>query len=336
MNKNIPAELCAVILTVANDQPQVLIVPPNGSRAKNDVDPADGHSPSRARDCLPFGPFDPSDDLTLERCLRNWVQLQTGYSLGYVEQLYTFADRVRGHAESSEPGRIFSIAYLGLVHNPGDSAPAENWADCYRFLPWEDWRSGSPPILQDILRALDDWAGSAASSSAIRDRRDRIAICFGSSDAGVDTVKVLERYELLYEAGLTAESWFDSGARANTPPEPVFGQSMAFDHRRILATGLSRIRGKIRYRPLVFELIAAEFTLMQLQKVVESLAGFSLHTQNFRRLVEQSGLVESTGGVFADTGGRPAALFKFRQDVIRERRAPGISVASSVRSTHKK
>ncbi len=97
-------------------------------------------------------------------------------------------------------------------------------------------------------------------------------------------------------------------------------------HRRILATALGRLRGKIKYRPVVFELLPPTFTLWQLQRVVESLAGKPLHKQNFRRLLERGGLVEGTGQYDLSTGGRPAELFRFRRDVLRERAAPGVGL----------
>src|SRR4029077_10697318 len=83
---------------------------------------------------------------------------------------------------------------------------------------------------------------------------------------------------------------------------------MAADHRRVLATAIGRLRGKIKYRPVVFELMPPAFTLLQLQRTVEALSGVRLHKQNFRRLVEHQGLVEETGGISAETGGRPAPL----------------------------
>ena len=70
---------------------------------------------------------------------------------------------------------------------------------------------------------------------------------------------------------------------------------MALDHRRMLATAIGRLRGKIKYRPVVFELMPPAFTLLELQRTVEALAGVRLHKQNFRRLVEAEGLVEETG-----------------------------------------
>jgi hypothetical protein len=101
---------------------------------------------------------------------------------------------------------------------------------------------------------------------------------------------------------------------------------MALDHRRILASALGRLRGKLKYRPVVFELLPATFTLLRLQRVVEALAGVRLHKQNMRRLVETGGLVEGTGRLESQTGGRPAELFRFRRDVLRERPAPGVGI----------
>ena len=124
---------------------------------------------------------------------------------------------------------------------------------------------------------------------------------------------MLQRYETLWEAGLVPE------AGGNAVP----GQAMAHDHRRILATGIARLRGKIKYRPLVFELMPPAFTLGQLQRTVEALAGRRLHKQNFRRLIEQQELVEETGRMATETGGRPAKLFRFRRALLVERAVAG-------------
>jgi hypothetical protein len=117
------------------------------------------------------------------------------------------------------------------------------------------------------------------------------------------------------------------------PPAALPGRPMALDHRRILATALGRLRGKLKYRPVVFELLPPSFTLLQLQRVVEALAGVRLHKQNFRRLVETGGLVEGTGRRHPPTGGRPAELFVFRREVLRERPAPGVGLPGVRRGT---
>jgi hypothetical protein len=103
------------------------------------------------------------------------------------------------------------------------------------------------------------------------------------------------------------------------------GADMVFD-RRILATAMGG-SGKMKYRPVVFELMPPEFTLLELQRTVEALSGVRLHKQNFRRLVEDQGLVEGTGRVSRKTGGRPAEQFRFRREVLRERPAPGVRLS---------
>jgi hypothetical protein len=80
---------------------------------------------------------------------------------------------------------------------------------------------------------------------------------------------------------------------------------------------------------VVFELMPESFTLLQLQRAVEALAGQVLHKQNFRRLVEQQALVEETGDVATETGGRPAKLFRFREQVLQERAIAGATLPIS-------
>ena len=147
-----------------------------------------------------------------------------------------------------------------------------------------------------------------ASTQGAELRRDRVRLCFGVDGIAWDEEKVLERYELLYEAGLVQEFARDSGLGPRSigeQAEETLGAAMMFDHRRILATAIARLSGKMKYRPVVFELMAASFTLLELQRTVEALLGQRLHKQNFRRLVAEQGLVEGTGKFAASTRGRP-------------------------------
>jgi hypothetical protein len=73
----------------------------------------------------------------------------------------------------------------------------------------------------------------------------------------------------------------------------------------------------------------ASFTLLQLQRCVEALAGRLVHKQNFRRLIEQQELVEETGETSQDTGGRPAKLFRFRREILVERAIAGTKLPIS-------
>ena len=133
---------------------------------------------------------------------------------------------------------------------------------------------------------------------------------------------MLERYELLYEAGLVAECARDQELPL---PEVQLGDPMASDHRRILATAMGRLRSKIRYRPVVFELMPERFTLTALQSTVEAILGQGLHKQNFRRALDRTGFVEGTGEIESSTGGRPAELFRFRRKALRKTGARGLT-----------
>ncbi len=274
---------------------------------------------------LPFGAFDPQRHRTFELALRGWVKEQTGFQLGYVEQLYTFGDRDRETSdaalfEASEDARIVSVGYLALTSEAQPLPDTFNarWQGWYRHFPWEDHRSGRPAILETELEPhLRTWAAGNP------DRMSRAAMAFGLEDFSWLDEGVLERYELLYEAGLVEECARDRGLAA---PAYRLGQAMTSDHRRILATAMSRLRAKIRYRPVIFELMPDLFTLSALQRAVEAVLGQSVHTQNFRRALERTGYVEGTGQMLSSTGGRPAELYRLRRDQVRRSFTPGLRV----------
>ncbi len=299
--------LSAVMVAMERDAAQVLVTRrPSGECA------------------LPFGRFDPSAHRTFERSLRDWVRAQTGLDIGYAEQLYTFGDKDRESPEATLIGappdaHVISIGYLALTPAP-DKIGADfdaDWMDWYRFFPWEDRRGGrADRISTEIAPPLMAWAGDDDT------RRERVRMSFGLEGARWSEEAVLERFELLYEAGLVAEHARDRRLAVNgTAP---LGEAMASDHRRILATAMSRLRSKIKYRPVVFELLPDAFTLTDLQHTAEALLGFHLHTQNFRRALDKTGLVFGTGKMDAGTGGRPAELFEVRRDYARTLSAPGL------------
>lgn len=292
------AELVAVVVAVTQGMPRVLI--------------------RDATHALPAGPFE-SNHRSLQAGLRAWVEEQTHHPLGYVEQLYTFADRDRA---DSAGRRVISVSYLGLTREqtpaPGETA---SWQDWYRYFPWEDWRCGTPPIIsKDILPVLDEWVEEGVSVADRSQRRRRVSFSFTEDPDHWSEERVLQRYELLFEARRIPEA-----LRRNDTSDRVVvpGTPMVHDHRRILATAMARLRAKIRYHPVVFELMPETFTLWQLQQAFEAVAGRLLHKQNFRRFIEQQDLVEETGAMERGVAGRPAKLFQFRRDVMADRAISG-------------
>lgn len=324
--QDILLNLSAVVVAVTDDTPRVLVIERDGILN------------------LPHGPFTPATDRTLEQGMRRWIHELTALPLGYVEQLYTFGNRFRDAAEITGAPRLVTVSYLALTREPERMQHASaSWHNIYDHLPWEDWRKGEPTVLKNAIRpALQDWV-MEGGKDGIGSRADRVRRAFGDGSS-FDLERVQERYHLLYEAGLLYEAIRD---RKLCPKErehelPISnrklplknleqqalraGHAMARDDRRMLASTLERMRGKLKYRPVVFELLPEQFTLLHLQNTVESLAGCRLHKQNFRRLVTSGGLVEETGAMEILARGRPAALHRFRREVLAERPASGVGL----------
>ena len=347
--------LAAVIAAVTREVPRVLVV----SRPAEPIVPVIGRADEGTgknsvveTEALPCGPFIPERHRTLELGLRDWVAGQTGLDLRYVEQLYTFGDRYRDPRELAGGRRVLSVAYLALTQerSPAGSGHAR-WRDWYDFLPWEDWREGRPAMIDELIRpGLRGWLESARDDAHRRQREERADICFGFGAAPWDPVRTLERYELLYETGLaseaardrrdraraaglaatacgsTTDSAYSSGGAPDEQEATGIGAAMALDDRRMLATALGRLRGKLAWRPVVFDLLPSEFTLFALQRVVEALSGQRLHKQNFRRMLAANALVEPTGRLEFAPRGRPAELYRFRREVLRAKAAAGVAL----------
>src|SRR5215813_14606317 len=192
--------LSAVIVSVLGDEPMVAVVPNRGAHASDAA--------------LPCGPFSPRQHKTLEAGLRFWVRQQTGIELGVARQICTL-----GGCESPHEGLgaqdppVVSVCYLAPVRpDQCNDTGGATWQSWYAYFPWEDWRRGKPQCLSEVIEphleawaavALDDCADNADRDGLERSRRLRIA--FGRDGATWDEEKVLERYELLCEAGLAGE-----------------------------------------------------------------------------------------------------------------------------------
>ncbi|QGZ95749.1 NUDIX hydrolase [Terricaulis silvestris] len=312
--------LSAAIVAVTEDGPFVVV-----------TREADGDTPG-----LPFGQFDPAGDRTLELSLRGWVKEQTSFDIGYAEQLYTFGDRGRETPLADiggSPDRVISISYLALTPSRAVlERVGARWRSWYEFFPWEDWRDGRPRIIDDVIAPkLRAWAQAGRDADTIAQRRSRVRLAFALDGAVWNEERALDRYELLYEANLAPEAArdrarFDGKPAPSITAAPGLGEPMASDHRRILSTAIGRLRAKIKYRPVVFELAPERFTLLHLQRLVESIAGLELHKQNFRRLLDRTGLVEGTREFDTSAGGRPAELFRARRETLNERPVGGVHV----------
>jgi 8-oxo-dGTP diphosphatase len=95
---------------------------------------------------------------------------------------------------------------------------------------------------------------------------------------------------------------------------------LAFDHAEILDYALTRLRYKLEYSAVGFELLPEKFTLSELQSTYEVILGEKLDRGNFRKKLHKAAVVEPTRD-YRDTGGRPARLYRFGDDAVAEVKA---------------
>jgi 8-oxo-dGTP diphosphatase len=88
---------------------------------------------------------------------------------------------------------------------------------------------------------------------------------------------------------------------------------LAFDHGEIVQTALTRLRGKVSYSPVGFELLPEQFTLRQLQEIHEAILGYKLNKDSFRRKMLASGGLEASGSKEEGMGFRPAQLYRRKE-----------------------
>ena len=185
--------------------------------------------------------------------------------------------------------RIVSIFYLGLTRERAAAGQHEpGWQSFYRYFPWEDWRD-SPPRILHASSCHGSRAGSRRRRGARRERRQG-SMSPSTSTPGTrswccSATSCSTKPGLVAEAGRPRKPGADpcpASRCARPSPHPR--------HRHCAAARQDQIpAGRVRAD-------AAGFTLGQLQRAVEALAGRPLHKQNFRRLVDQQDLVEETGG----------------------------------------
>lgn len=290
-------ELAAVLIAVTDSEAKVLTVEHGSS--------------------LPYGPLNPIHR-SLQAGVRQWVETQTQQPLGYVEQLYTLVDTNRKTA-SGHP--LIYISYLGLVREEMNHLESQaTWLNWYHYFPWEDHRNGRPELIEkELFPIFKHWINAGNTVAEQKSREQRVNLCWGLSPFSWNEEYVLQRYELMYEVGILPEALSNNTILA----ESICGQAMAHDHRRVLASAMARLRAKIKYRPVIFELMPPAFTLLQLQQSIEALGGITLHKQNFRRFIMQQELIEETGEMDQSGPGRPARLYQFRDDILLERSLSG-------------
>lgn len=125
----------------------------------------------------------------------------------------------------------------------------------------------------------------------------------------------LDEYEVKAASDASDAAWF-----------PISGlPSLAFDHDRILTIALDRLKNKLRYEPIGFELLPKKFTLFQLQKLYETVLGQELDKRNFRKKILKMDLLCELNEFQQDVPHRAAKLYKFDEEKYRELRKKGFN-----------
>jgi 8-oxo-dGTP diphosphatase len=86
---------------------------------------------------------------------------------------------------------------------------------------------------------------------------------------------------------------------------------LGFDHKKILDIALARLKSKVRYEPIGFELLPKKFTLSQLQQLYETILGISLDKRNFRKKILKMDLLVKLNEIQTDVSHRAAQLYQF-------------------------
>ena len=101
--------------------------------------------------------------------------------------------------------------------------------------------------------------------------------------------------------------------------------TLAFDHERILEMALARLKGKVRYQPIGFELLPQKFTLTELQRLYESVLETTLDKRNFRKKILGLGLLDELDEIQQDVAHRAARLYRFDRQAYRDLQKRGLS-----------
>jgi ADP-ribose pyrophosphatase YjhB (NUDIX family) len=219
----------------------------------------------------------------------------------------------RPHALVTVDLAIFTVredALQVLLVQRGAAPFKDRWALPGGFVREDE------PLEQAALRELEEETG-------VRDVYLEQLYTFGEPDRDprgrVITVAYFaliasDRQTLAAGTDAAAARWWPAGA----PP------ALAFDHRQILDYAVERLRNKLEYTTVGFQLLPAKFTLTQLQRVYEAILGRVLDKRNFRRKMELLDILTPLDEWAREGPSRPAQLYRFSARRFEKLRDKGI------------
>lgn len=180
-----------------------------------------------------------------------------------------------------------------------------------RDLPPHQGQWALPGGFVRVEEALDEAARrELQEETGLRDIFLEQLYTFGNLDRDPrERVITVAYYALVNLEGHDVQASTDARHAAWFPVSEL--PSLAFDHEQILATAHERLRSKVRYQPLGFELLPDRFTLRQLQHLYEVILDRELDKRNFRKKILAMGVVKETNEIEKDVAHRAARLYRF-------------------------
>lgn len=211
---------------------------------------------------------------SIEDAASRELKSETNVDNIYMEQLYTWGDVGRDPRT-----RVISCSYMALADSTrfhivaGDDADDAKWFNLRYNITQEKKTMTEKGYLAEKQYLIDLWNGTEALSA---------------------TIKVVEAVE---------------GRVIKTSREVVESNGIAFDHAKMIEYGIERLKNKIEYTDIGFNLMPELFTLSELQQVYEVILGKELLAAAFRRKIAD--MVIETNQFTKDAGHRPSKLYRF-------------------------
>lgn len=231
-----------------------------------------GDHPYIGQWALPGG-FVQMDESLDEAALRE-LKEETNIGKIYMEQLYTWGDVNRDPRT-----RVISTSYMSLVDSSALSIKASDDADDAK------WFTVSCRLYQEYKTVND--------KGYVLQRLFKLSLSNDENDLSA-IVKIIKTVE---------------GKVTKVEREVVESNGIAFDHAKVIEYAIERLRSKIEYTDIAFNLMPELFTLTQLQQVYEVILDTELLKANFRR--KTADMVIETNKYTKDAGHRPSKLFRF-------------------------
>lgn len=215
---------------------------------------------------------------SLEDAALRELKTETNVDNVYMEQLYTWGDVGRDPRT-----RVISCSYMALSDSvklnivAGDDADDAKWFNIRCSITQENKTITEKGYILEKLYSINLWSDQNEALSA--------------------TVKVVETVE---------------GRVIKTSREVVESNGIAFDHAKMIEYGIERLKNKIEYTDIAFNLMPELFTLSELQQVYEVILGRELLAAAFRRKIAD--MVIETNQFTKDAGHRPSKLYRFNHN----------------------